>query len=140
MNEPYTQDTQRDLTGEQNIDYLIINKLQLLFLSILSIGFIGYFIFRMHWTGIIYGHMGAIGIMGFYGCLAGFIAARKGHDYRKAFKMGFFIPIILGVISAFWLADGGGRGLPITCGGWAALASGILIAVYYSIRRSKVQT
>ncbi|MFC1492413.1 hypothetical protein ACFL6O_00515 [candidate division KSB1 bacterium] len=135
MTDSKTGDRQNVQEREHGINILKVNKLQLLFLGVLSIGFIGYFIFREHWSGIIFGHTAAIGIMGFYGCLAGAVAVWKGYDYWKAFKIGFLLPIILGAISAFWFAPEGDRGLPLTCGGWISLAAGIIVAISYSLLR-----
>ena len=112
--------------------------LQLVFLGLLSIGFIGYFVFRNHWTGIIFAHIAALSIMGFYGCLAGAIARWKGYKFWKAFQIGFLLPIVLGGISAFLLVPPGERSLPLGCGGWINLATGIIIiTVYSSLKRNK---
>jgi hypothetical protein len=108
------------------------SKLHLLFLGLLSIGFVGYFALRKLWIGFALGHAAALGIMGFYGCLAGAIAKKKGYSYTRAFQIGFFLPIILGVISAFWFLPSGPRGLPLTCGGWVSLATGIVVVISYA--------
>ena len=112
--------------------------LQLVFLGVLSIGFICYFVFRNHWTGIIFAHISALSIMGFYGCLAGAMARWKGYKFWKAFQFGFLLPIALGGISAFLLVPPGERSLPLGCGGWISLATGIIsITVYSSLKRNK---
>jgi hypothetical protein len=113
-------------------------KLQLLFLGVLSISFIGYFALRGLWMGVIMGHTAGLSIMGFYGCLAGAIANKKGYNYARAFQMGFFLPIILGGISAFVLAPFAPQeegGLPVTCGGWVSLAAGIVVVIVYLFRK-----
>ena len=107
------------------------SKVQLLFLGLLSISFVGYFALRKLWIGFIFGHTAALSIMGFYGCLAGAIAKKKGYSYGRAFQIGFFLPIILGAISAFLFAPESERGLPLTCGGWVALAAGIVVVISY---------
>ena len=111
--------------------------LQLVFLGLLSISFIGYFVFRNHWIGFIFAHAAALSIMGFYGCLASAIAKMKGYSYWRAFQIGFFFPIVLGAISAFLLVPSGERNLPLTCGGWTSLAAGIVIVIYYSLVKKK---
>ncbi len=113
------------------------SKLHLLFLGLLSISFIGYFALRELWIGFIFAHVAALSIMGFYGCLAGAIAKKKGYSYGRAFQTGFFLPIILGGISAFLLVPSGQRGLPLTCGGWIALAAGIVVVISYSFVKKK---
>ncbi len=113
------------------------SKLHLLFLGLLSISFIGYFALRELWIGFIFAHVAALGIMGFYGCLAGAIAKKKGYTYGRAFQIGFFLPIILGGISAFLFVPSGQRGLPLTCGGWVALAAGIVVVISYSFVKKK---
>lgn len=113
------------------------SKLHLLFLGLLSISFIGYFALRELWIGFIFAHVAALSIMGFYGCLAGAIAKKKGYSYSRAFQTGFFLPIILGGISAFLLVPSGQRGLPLTCGGWVSLATGIVVVISYSFVKKK---
>jgi hypothetical protein len=118
------KDSSSSISLERNI--------HLLFLGLLSISFIGYFALREHWIGFIFAHIAALSIMGFYGCSAGVIAKMKGYSYWRAFQIGFISPIILGAISAFALPTGP-RGLPVTCGGWASLVTGLIIIVTYSL-------
>ncbi len=129
---PKTQENSNlDKIGSDNIIPLE-SKLQLLFLGLLSFSFIGYFVFRNHWIGFIFAHLAALSIMGFYGCLAGVIAKRNGYNFWIAFQIGFFIPIVLGGISAFLMVTAGERSLPLTCGGWTSLAAGIVVVIIYS--------
>jgi hypothetical protein len=113
------------------------SKVNLLFLGLLSISFIGYFALRELWIGFIFAHVAGLGIMGFYGCLAGAIAKKKGYSYGRAFQIGFFLPIILGGISAFLFVPSGQRGLPLTCGGWVSLATGVVVVISYSFVKKK---
>ena len=112
------------------------SKAQLLFLGLLSMSFVGYFALRKLWIGIVFGHIAALSIMGFYGCLAGAIARAKGYSYRTAFLVGFFVPIVLGAISAF-LLPAGPRNLPLTCGGWTSLAAGVVVVLVYALLKKK---
>ena len=112
------------------------SKAQLLFLGLLSISFVGYFALRELWIGIVFGHIAALCIMGFYGCLGGAIARARGYSYRTAFLIGFFIPIVLGAISAF-LLPAGPRNLPLTCGGWTSLATGAVVVLVYAFLKKK---
>jgi hypothetical protein len=113
------------------------SKLHLFFLGLLSIGFVGYFALRKSWIGFALGHAAALGIMGFYGSLTGAIAEKKGYSYNRAFQIGFFLPIVLGVISAFLFLPSGPRGLPLTCGGWVSLAAGIVVVISYSFVKKR---
>ncbi len=116
------------------------SNIQLVFLGLLSVSFIGYFAFREQWIGFIFAHIAALSIMGFYGCLTGLLAKRKGRNYWKAFRIGFFIPIILGVIAGFLLGPEEGSNLPLTCGGWISLAAGIIIIIPYLFIKQKNST
>lgn len=113
------------------------STMHLLLLGMLSIGFVGYFAMQNIWPSIIFAHTAALGIMGFYGCLTGAIAKKKGYYYWMAFRLGFFIPIILGGISAFLFIPKEERGLALTCGGWVSLATGIVVVLFFLFIRKK---
>lgn len=113
------------------------SKVQLLFHGLLSISFLGFFMFRELWIGFIFAHIAAISIMGFYGCLAGAIAKKKGYQYWRAFQIGFFLPIILGAISAFTFVPESNRGLPLTCGGWVCLGTGLGVVIFFLLIKRK---
>ena len=115
----------------------IESKVHLLFLALLSIGFIGFFALHKQWIGLIFAHTAALGIMGFYGSWAGALAKKKGYGYWKAFNIGLFLPIILGIISAFFFGPEGERDLFITCGGWAALVSGLGVVILFFFIKKK---
>jgi len=132
-----TEEKQNVLKKGTSSDISFESKLHLLFLGLLSIGFVGYFALRKLWIGFVLGHAAALGIMGFYGCLAGAIAKKKGYSYGRAFQIGFFLPIILGGISAFLFLPSGPRGLPLTCGGWVSLAAGIVVVISYSFLKKR---
>jgi hypothetical protein len=137
MNELNTEEQQNFPQRESVNNIPFESKVQLLFLGLLSISFVGYFALRTHWIGFIFGHLAALSIMGFYGCLVAAIAKKKGYRYGRAFQLGFLLPIILGVISAFLFAPSGETSLPLTCGGWVSLATGIIIVLFYSLVRNK---
>ena len=122
---------------ESNKNVTVENKLQLLFLGLLSLSFIGYFALRDNLTGFVFAHLSAISIMGFYGCLSAAIAKNKGYSYKRAFLIGFLTPLILGIISAFLLAPYIEGDLPLTCGGWTVLGVGIVIVIIYLIIKKK---
>jgi hypothetical protein len=87
--------------------------------------------------GFIFAHTAALCIMGFYGCMAGSIAQKKGYRYRRAFNIGFFLPLIIGIIYAFVGVPSGERDWPLTCGGWVSLSVGILVILSFSIIKNK---
>jgi len=140
MNELETEEKQCVPQRESVNNISLESKVQLVFLGLLSISFVGYFALREHWIGFIFGHTAALSIMGFYGCLAGAIAKKKGYSYGRAFQIGFFIPIILGGISAFLFVPLGERSLPLTCGGWVSLAAGIVVVISYLFVKKKDTT
>jgi hypothetical protein len=137
MTELNTEERQEFPNREPVNDIPLESKIHLLFLGLLSISFVGYFALQKLWIGIIFGHTAALSIMGFYGCLAGAIAKKKGYSYGRAFQIGFFLPIILGVISAFLFVPSGERSLPLTCGGWVSLAAGIVVVLTYFFIKKK---
>jgi hypothetical protein len=138
MSALYTQDKQNVQQGILNNEIQFESKIHLLFLGLLSISFIGYFALQKLWIGFIFAHIAALSIMGFCGCWAGVIAQKKGYRYWKAFQIGFFLPIILGGISAFLFVPSGERDLPLTCGGWINLAVGLAVVIYYSFVKKKI--
>ena len=133
MNEITIRDKQNAQRG-QTIGHAPIERtIHLFLLGMLSVGFVGYFVLQKTWPGLIFAHTAALGIMGFYGCLAGAIAKKKGYSYWVAFRFGFFVPIFLGGIAAFLLVPTGDRSLPLTCGGWFSLFAGIIIVLAYTV-------
>ena len=111
-------------------------NLYLIFLGLLSLSFIGYPIFRNTWLGLVFGHIGGLSIMVFLDGLTGTLSKRKGYKYFNGFKVGFLVPVILGVIPAFLLVSSESR-LPLTCGGWTALSSGLLIVIIFLLIKKK---
>jgi hypothetical protein len=122
MTELNTEEKQHFPKREPVNNIPLESKLQLLFLGLLSISFVGYFALRKLWIGFIFGHIAALSIMGFYGCLAGAIAK------------------ILGGISAFLLAPSGEGSLTLTCGGWVSLGAGIVVVISYSLIKKKKES
>jgi hypothetical protein len=91
------------------------SKLILISLITLSFGLIGHFAFWNHWIRYIFAHVGALGILGLFAWFAGIVAARKGLSDKRAVLLGFFPPIILGII-AVYLVDPPRKGvIPSSC-------------------------
>lgn len=107
------------------------SKLILISLITLIIGLVGYFAFWNNWTRYIFAHVGALGIIGLFACFAGIIAARKGLSDKKAVLLGFFPPIILGII-AVYLVDPPKEGvMPSSCGGIVSLGIALIVVIIY---------
>jgi hypothetical protein len=119
----------------ENTKTTLESKIQLFFLGLLSFSFLGTFAFWGQTLGAVFAHISAVCIMGFFGCLVGTIAQSKDLDYWKAFKIGFFIPIITGFIAAFIFGPEEGSKLPLACGGWISLGTGLIIVIYYILKR-----
>ena len=113
-------------------------KSHLFIMGILSVGFVGYFALQESWVGYVFAHLTALGIMGFYGSLAGWIAHRKGYSYTRAFKVGFLLSLCMGVLTAFIFAYGENTALPLTCGGWTVLFTGLVVVIFYSLLRNRM--
>ncbi len=125
MNDAKTNENQRqDLKGA----YGYRKRLAFLFLAFLVISVIAYFLLRGHWTFIITNHLGGLGIIGLFACLTGYIAIRKGLNYTTAFRLSFFLPIILGLITAFIFSLGKDF---IYCGGGISLLVSLIIPIIY---------
>lgn len=90
MTELNTEEKQMVPKRESGNTISLESKLHLFFMGLLSISFVGYFALRKFWIGFIFGHLAGLSIMGFFGCLAGVIAKKKGFSYGRAFLIGFF--------------------------------------------------
>lgn len=112
-------------------------KIFVLSIITLIVGLIGYFIFCNHWTRYIFAHIGALGIIGLFACLAGLIAEKKGLNYKKAVLLGFFPSIFLGIIADYLVEPPRENGLPSSCGGVVSLGIAIIVVVIYLIAKGR---
>ena len=112
-------------------------KIFILSIITLIIGLIGYFIFRNHWTRYIFAHIGALGIIGLFACLAGAIAQKKGLNYRKAVLLGFFSSMFLGIIADYLVDPPRNNALPSSCGGIISLSVGLIVVVIYLFAKER---
>ncbi len=130
-----TEEKQNVQEKETRDGYSIESRIPLLFLGMLIISIIvRYFASGIHWAEVVFNHLFGLSIVGLFACLAGFIAKKKGRNYRKAFLLGFFVPIILGVTAFFlalFLTD------MIYCGGGVILLASLLIVIFYSFTRKR---
>jgi hypothetical protein len=109
-------------------------RLPLLFLGLLIISVIGYLTIRNLWVGFMFAHLGGFSIMGLFACLAGIIARKKNYSYRKAFLLGLFLPIILGLVGVLVIFPPNPE---LACGGSASLGTALLVVVFYSALKKK---
>lgn len=115
----------------------LARKIFLFSLITLISGLIGYFTFWNHWIRYIFAHIGALGIIGFFACLAGTIAARKGLSYKKAVLLGFFPPIILGIIADYLVDPPRESWLPSSCGGIVSLGVALIVVIIYFFAKER---
>jgi hypothetical protein len=107
------------------------SKLALISIVTFVSGLIGYFVFSNHWIRYIFAHVGALGIIALFAWLAGTIAARKGLNDKRAVIIGFFPPVILGII-AVYLVDSPKEGvIPTSCGGIVSLGIAVIVVIIY---------
>ena len=114
-----------------------LKKIFTLSIITLIIGLIGYFTFWNHWIRYIFTHVGALGIIGFFACLAGVIAKKKKFNYRKAVLLGFFPSIFLGVIADYLIDLPRENGLPSSCGGVVSLCVAIIVVIIYLLVKKR---
>jgi hypothetical protein len=120
---------------------MMLRKTNILFLSLglLIIGTAGYFLSpRGLPLFYVFAHLGALGVMGLFGSLAGVLARKKHRDYWLAFSFGALLPIITGGVAVliFWLGKEG----QLYCGGSISLAVAVLIVVFYLLIKNKSQS
>ena len=104
-----------------------------LFGGLLAGGIAGYFLFSNRLLRLVFAHLGGLGIMGFLGLATGAIAASKGYGFKRAFLLGFALPILLGIFAASVVHFSGGQG----CGGIVSLAAAFLVILLYCCAKNK---
>ena len=111
-------------------------KMSLAALGLLVIGSIGYFVLsRDLWGFYFFAHLGALGVMGLSGSVAGALAQRKSRSFWRAFALGAILPIIAGIVAVLIFLWGvNGR---LFCGGSVSLAIAVLVALYYLLVSKK---
>ena len=108
----------------------------LLSLGALIVGSVGYFTLqRDAWIFYFFAHLGALGVMGLFGCAAGALARNKQRSYGIAFSLGFLVPIVSGAVAVLiflWGVNGN-----LYCGGSVSLLVAVPIVVFYLLARKK---
>jgi hypothetical protein len=137
VNELSTEKKQTIQKSRTNSGMSLARKIFLFSLITLISGLIGYFAFLNHWVRFIFAHIGALGIIGLFASLAGFIAGRKNLNYKKAVLVGFFPPIILGIIADYLVDPPRENGLPSSCGGIVSLAIALIVIIIYFVAKKK---
>ena len=119
----------------ENKDYkekrIFVISLVAFIISILSY----FLISRDFWMFYLFAHLGAFGVMGLFGCLAGNLANKKQRGYWTAFLLGSLLPIILGLIAViiFYVKQDG----VLYCGGSVSLLVALLVVLSYLIVKKK---
>ncbi|MFC2135488.1 hypothetical protein ACFLTH_12820 [Bacteroidota bacterium] len=120
--------------GDEKADHKKFVR-QSLYLSAgaLIISVIAHFILDYNWLKIITNHIGGLGITVLFACLSGFLAGRKGYDFRKTFYIALFAPISLGIIVVIIFSIK--SGFTYCGGGVVLLASAIFAMVSLFLKR-----
>lgn len=109
----------------------------LIALGLLIVGTIGYFALHNFPVMYLFAHMGALGVIGLFGVLTGFISEKKGRSFWWAFSLNFYLPIILGLLAVFLVYFMKGGENAIYCGGSISLAVAILLVISYLLVRKR---
>ena len=100
------------------------------------VGTVGYFALqRDNWIFYFFAHLGALGVMGLFGSVAGVLARKKNRSYWLAFSLGFLLPIILSIVAvliSLWGVNG-----QLFCGGTVSLIVAIIIVIFYSFLKKR---
>jgi len=107
-------------------------------LFLLAIGVTGY-VLTNRGLPIFYisAHLGALGLLGLFGILAGILARKKHLSFWVAFFLGTLLPIEAGLIAVLIFYLGTDRQL--YCGGVISLAVAFLIIILYFIVKKRPQ-
>ena len=100
-------------------------------LGLLSVGVIGYLSLpRGSWGFYFFAHLGALGVVGLFGCAAGALASRKRRASWTAFGLATLVPIGAGAIAvlAFWVKRG-----HLYCGAAVTLPVALLMVVAHAL-------
>ncbi len=103
-------------------------------LGLLGVGAAGYLSLpRGFWGFYVLSHLGALGVIGLFGCAAGFLALRRKRAFWTAFGLTSLAPIAAGAIAvlAFWVKRG-----HLYCGGAVTLPVGLLLVVAHALAPS----
>ena len=113
--------------GNEMIDVNKFVRLLLYFFTApLLLSVVAHVTLEYNWLKIITNHLGGLGITGLFACLSGFIAYRKGYDFRKTFYIALFVPISLGALVVIFFSIKSG----ITyCGGGVILLAAAVFAL-----------
>jgi hypothetical protein len=105
-------------------------------LALLITGTVGYFMLpRGVWIFYFFAHLGALGVLGLFGCATGALARKKGRGYWRAFTLGFALPVATGVAAVLlYRLEDGER---LYCGGSISLLVAMLMVVFYLFAKKK---
>ncbi|NIS15719.1 MAG: hypothetical protein GWO41_05510 [candidate division Zixibacteria bacterium] len=111
-----------------------VKSMLLFLLIILTAGFGGYLLMsRETLTSYVLAHLGALGALGLFGWVAGFIAMKKGRHFYSVFLLTSMLSILSGVFVVLIVGDS------VTCGGSISLATAVIILAVIAFLKKKKQ-
>ena len=117
------------------------SRMSLFSVGLMIIGFAAGYGLRDGWMSFVLYHIGGLGASSLLACIAGAIAAKKGHSYLRAFTLALSLPILLGVIAAYLVTPETDGGRPAACGGSVSLAVALIFIVAWTfVKRKQVKT
>ena len=115
------------------------NKSMLIFFSLFFVfGTIGLSLFGLNISGYIFAHIGALGLLGFFGLGATYFANKKGYSDKLALNLAFSLAIIAGfleTIFVFLFVENE----QFVCGGAASLIVAFIVLITYMLLKSKIR-
>jgi len=113
------------------------NKDMLIFFGLCFVfGIIGLLLFGLHILGYIFAHIGALGLLGFFGIGVAYFANKKGYSEKLAFNLAFSFAILAGLLESI-LVFLFGENQQIVCGGAASLIFAIIVLLTYMLLKQK---
>lgn len=107
-------------------------KLFILFCLFFIFGITGLLIFGLQITGYIFAHIGALGLLGFFGIGTVYFANKKGYSDKLAFNLGFSLAILAGLLESV-IVFLFGENNQFVCGGAASLIVALIVFLTYML-------
>jgi hypothetical protein len=117
------------------------NRILLISLGLMIIGFIVGYALPDGWMSFALYHVGGLGATSFLASVTAAIASKKGHRYWRAFSLALFLPVLLGIIVAYLVPPPMNGDRPAVCGGSVSLVVALIfIVVWAFVKRRPSQT